>query len=350
MTLSKNRQGFTLVELLVVIAIIGTLVGLLLPAVQSAREAARRSACSNNMKQLGLTLLNFESTRKRLPASSDRVGPGHSSGSPAAVTTLGGAQNSYSWVTMILPFLEETNLYNTISGSTSRFSAGLTSVPAANKQTSLPQLVCPSFAEDKQAASTSEATPTTGCGVLCYKAMAGVGYNGSQYPDSGVGGSGGGAITLQYWEPARQGVPGPYAGVTLAQVADGTSKTFSLAESREKTKAAWIDGARAHVTAANGASASSHYFNSGSLKWVDGSAAGTAAPTDSSLLQNKPTGYNWVGYGGTADYGPSSYHQGNIVMHCYVDGHVGQVTNEIDSQLYYALSTRGDSEAVADAP
>ena len=52
----------------------------------------------------------------------------------------------------------------------------------------------------------------------------------------------------------------------------------------------------------------------------------------------------------SGNFGPSSFHQGNIVMHCYVDGHVGQVTNEIDVPLYFALTTRGDSEAVADAP
>jgi prepilin-type N-terminal cleavage/methylation domain-containing protein len=338
MTLSKNRQGFTLVELLVVIAIIGTLVGLLLPAVQSAREAARRSACSNNMKQLGLTLLNFESTRKRLPAATDRT--------PAASNVAAG---SYSWVAFVLPFLEETNLYNTISGSTSRFSTPFSAVAgiAPQVQTSLGQLVCPSFAEDKAAAVVAGGLATSSCGVNNYKAISGVGYT-SQYPDSAVGGSGGGAITVQYWEPTRSGVPGPYAGVSLAQVADGTSKTFALAESREKTAAAWIDGARNWVTAATGATGTAHFFNSGSQKWVD-TSGGTAAPTNSALLQNKPTGQAWGGYGGS-NYGPSSYHQGNIVMHCYVDGHVGQVTNEIDAQLYYALTTRGDSEAVADAP
>ena len=99
MTISKNRGGFTLVELLVVIAIIGTLVGLLLPAVQSAREAARRSACTNNMKQLGLGVLNFESARKRLPAASSGTGT-------SSTATIGG----YSWICAILPFLEETNL------------------------------------------------------------------------------------------------------------------------------------------------------------------------------------------------------------------------------------------------
>ena len=63
----RDHRGFTLVELLVVIAIIGTLVGLLLPAVQAARESSRRGACQNNIKQLSLAMLNYESARKRLP-------------------------------------------------------------------------------------------------------------------------------------------------------------------------------------------------------------------------------------------------------------------------------------------
>ncbi len=93
------RRGFTLVELLVVIAIIGILVGLLLPAVQAAREAARRMQCSNNMKQMGLAVLNYESTYKKLP--------------PAALKR---ANASNPWHTAsafvrILQFLEQGNLY-----------------------------------------------------------------------------------------------------------------------------------------------------------------------------------------------------------------------------------------------
>ena len=65
----SSRKGFTLVELLVVIAIIGVLVGLLLPAVQAAREAARRMTCSNNLKQIGLAMMNYEAATKRIPPS-----------------------------------------------------------------------------------------------------------------------------------------------------------------------------------------------------------------------------------------------------------------------------------------
>ncbi len=92
-----RRSGFTLVELLVVIAIIGILVGLLLPAVQAAREAARRMSCSNNLKQIGLAIHNFESANKRLP--------------PGAVWQSTGAKRGSIYV-YLLPYLEQSGLYN----------------------------------------------------------------------------------------------------------------------------------------------------------------------------------------------------------------------------------------------
>lgn len=95
------RMAFTLVELLVVIAIIGILVGLLLPAVQAAREAARRMQCSNNFKQMGLAILNYESTYGRLPPAAMKGGTGAISGGHSA-----------SGFMRILPYLEGGNLYN----------------------------------------------------------------------------------------------------------------------------------------------------------------------------------------------------------------------------------------------
>lgn len=97
-------RGFTLVELLVVIAIIGVLMGLLLPAVQMAREAARRSACSNNLRQLGLAIVNYESARQKLPVN--QVGPGGPK--PGG----GFAAGYYSWLVPLLPYLEQSNVYD----------------------------------------------------------------------------------------------------------------------------------------------------------------------------------------------------------------------------------------------
>ena len=104
----RARMGFTLVELLVVIAIIGILVGLLLPAVQAAREAARRMQCTNNLKQLGLAVHNFESANKKLP-------PGYL-GSPRGVTYTTTASPSYGvqWaghLTYLFPYLEQASVY-----------------------------------------------------------------------------------------------------------------------------------------------------------------------------------------------------------------------------------------------
>src|ERR687892_251305 len=102
MGIMRRKPAFTLVELLVVIAIIGILIALLLPAIQAAREAARRSQCTNNLKQLGLGVLNFESSSKKLPA-------------PGQCDSTGGASTTYmihSTATVILPYIEQTTVYD----------------------------------------------------------------------------------------------------------------------------------------------------------------------------------------------------------------------------------------------
>ena len=100
----RRTSGFTLVELLVVIAIIGVLVGLLLPAVQAAREAARRMQCSNNLKQMGLALHNYESSNKKFPIGYLDV---LETGAPLK-------DGGWSWMTALLPYMEQTALYNNL--------------------------------------------------------------------------------------------------------------------------------------------------------------------------------------------------------------------------------------------
>ena len=123
----RRWSGFTLVELLVVIAIIGILVGLLLPAVQAAREAARRMQCSNNLKQLGLSLHNYESTFKTFP--------------PAGI-----ASNSMSWAVMILPFIEQNNLYSQFNFTQGGWNAHLRI--RVVKGVVIPSFQCPSAPDE----------------------------------------------------------------------------------------------------------------------------------------------------------------------------------------------------------
>ena len=101
-----QRRGFTLIELLVVIAIIGVLIALLLPAVQAAREAARRSQCTNNLKQLALATANYVDTNGTVPPTHWQVS--------ASVFPFG---NNFSMKARILPFMEQTALYNALNQS-----------------------------------------------------------------------------------------------------------------------------------------------------------------------------------------------------------------------------------------
>src|SRR4051794_26891286 len=110
---SRFRRGFTLVELLVVIAIIGVLVALLLPAVQMARESARRTQCTNNLRQIGLALHTYHDTFKVFPPSYLIV-PGGSSNMGPPDPDNGDAGPGWTALMLILPQIEQSNLYNSL--------------------------------------------------------------------------------------------------------------------------------------------------------------------------------------------------------------------------------------------
>lgn len=141
---SRERSAFTLVELLVVIAIIGVLVGLLLPAVQAAREAARRMSCSNNIRQLGLAMHNYESTHRSLP--------------PSRISLTTPRIFQQSWVSMILPYIEQGNVHAAYQHGLPWFDRVNDPLTTAN----LPTLTCPS-------APTSRELPT----AVLYRAITG---------------------------------------------------------------------------------------------------------------------------------------------------------------------------------
>jgi prepilin-type N-terminal cleavage/methylation domain-containing protein len=140
--LFRRRFAFTLIELLVVIAIIAILIALLLPAVQQAREAARRTQCRNNMKQLGLALHNYHDTHQTFPLTQVFTY------FPGAAGTAGIPRN-HSWVSMILPYIDQAPLYNQINFSapmwnstTTQFQLGSNGQPIVSTQ--LTALMCPS--------------------------------------------------------------------------------------------------------------------------------------------------------------------------------------------------------------
>jgi len=136
-TILKSRSAFTLIELLVVITIIGILIALLLPAVQAAREAARRAQCINNLKQLSLAVIHYESQFNSFPPSSyhNCCAPGSGqSGWPAATA------NFSNWVILTLPFLEQQALYNQYNHD----RPGSDAVNSTSRGTVLAAMRCPS--------------------------------------------------------------------------------------------------------------------------------------------------------------------------------------------------------------
>jgi prepilin-type N-terminal cleavage/methylation domain-containing protein len=141
MRVGKNRRGFTLVELLVVITIIGILMSLLLPAVQAAREAARRAQCGNNLKQIGLGILNFEAAQKKLPTGGEGTFAPFGAGGTDTIKSNGGQQTCFSKQSLmmaLLPYIEHNDIYQVVDLNKSYrdTTAGL-AVPGSSTGTAL---------------------------------------------------------------------------------------------------------------------------------------------------------------------------------------------------------------------
>lgn len=207
--MNRNRSAFTLVELLVVIAIIGVLVGLLLPAVQAAREAARRMSCSNNFKQIGLALHNYESTYKTLP--------------PA-----GARDQDFSVQARILPFIEQSGLNEQLDFFVPAFSGGwMGKVPHPNNAdafaTVIATYLCPSDPATPQSLVTVSGEPYTYGGI---NYLASYGSNRDQNYDFRWKTDG------MFFEPH---------GVKFNHVFDGLSQTVMMSEA---VRAEGADGPR----------------------------------------------------------------------------------------------------------
>ncbi len=210
----QARKGFTLVELLVVIAIIGTLVGLLLPAVQQAREAARRSACINNMKQMCLGLHQFHDANKVLPPAATGSALTTPAYSPAGTAGI-------SFHVRILPFIEEAALY--ARAALSQDYRGGVYETTSFKYATIPTLLCPS-GEVKVSQNTA---PAEDGATVHYFAV--LGPKG-QIPGSSPAANYTNLLTSSHGNIAEQGMMGVNSKTSFGKVTDGLSNTFMCAE------------------------------------------------------------------------------------------------------------------------
>lgn len=209
----KKRTGFTLVELLVVIAIIGILVGLLLPAVQAAREAARRMQCGNNLKQLGLGLFNYETTHRKFPIGFlDTTATGN-------LLYDGG----WSWAAGMLPFIEQTALYNQIDMRYHPYGTG--GDPAGKNKAAvavvIPTVRCPSDIGPPTIGNNGgNANGTTAIALTSYCGVLGA-YDGQWCQQNG---------TANIRGVRNHGLLVVNDARSISQVTDGTSNVFAIGE------------------------------------------------------------------------------------------------------------------------
>jgi prepilin-type N-terminal cleavage/methylation domain-containing protein len=295
-----RRYGFTLIELLVVIAIIAILIALLLPAVQQAREAARRTQCRNNMHQLGLALHNYHDAHRCFPAGS--------------FGQMAGADDGWSLHCMILPFMDEAAVYNAINFDSSRSPGNITAAGQI-----LAQFLCPSYAGGHD--DRGHVTGSIYGGFTSYCSVMG-----SMTVAQANGANGG-------WSAFRNGVTTYSFCSKIRDVRDGTSNTFLMGESGNL----W------------GPCYRKSWYNA--YGWgCDRTLVTLAWPVNYDLRWNaggetRPSSCNNYGVGCCMSFG--SFHEGGAFF-AMADGQVRFISENIDIGTFRALGTRAGNELIDD--
>jgi prepilin-type N-terminal cleavage/methylation domain-containing protein len=313
--------GFTLVELLVVIAIIGVLVALLLPAVQSARESARRSTCQNNLKQFALAALNYENTFQRLPPGSTGGGYVNTNSFQAPWADPQRAccpWGHYSWAAILLPFLEQQALYDSIDFSKLAYASTIIEHNGGNQAESSIIERGPSGDPVNQRAALSMPKvfmcPSARVVTQVRKEHKDYSMNGGERnccPERNNGVNG-----------AMDGVAFALNGVRLAEVTDGTSNTFCFLEAGHYKNQSWLPAKR----------------GSNPFLWVHHASQGYVQVQNGALV-SFPNDTQWN------TRAPASMHPSGLQA-TMVDGHLVWVSNHIDFTVWRATYTRAGGESV----
>ena len=341
----RARGAFTLVELLVVIAIIGILVALLLPAVQAAREAARRMSCSNNIKNIGLACINFSDTSKHLPVSigqwaedSNRaktkwLGP---DGGKMALKNGGPGYNGKGWIVDILPAMEEQAAFDTISQALKASPGNYVCRPSSGGGMGLPALrniiatqpswlSCPSDGSAKPSleqyywGTQGQVSTATTCykGVLGDSVITSGTAEDSPFPDFGSKPDCHNTVECNglIWRNTN------FSPIQLRKIPDGLSKTFMVGES--------VVEQDYHSAA---------FFADGDWASCGIPLNNFVVPATIDYMKNFP---GWAQARGFKSMHPGGAH---FVM---ADGSVHFVTENIDHNVYRGLSTRNGGETAS---
>lgn len=317
MPAKSNRNAFTLVELLVVIAIIAMLVSLLLPAVQSAREAARRTQCINGLKQMGLAILNYESAKGEFPTGGSE--PWHNEGDENSLYSKG-----YGWMVQILPYIEDGALQAVSAG----YGEGDRHRDLQVRRTPVPMYFCPSRRE--ATVTTQSGDCALGCALNDYA---------SSTPDNDLDVDPP-SHDPWFWQGVTHGTVRPgskFMGVitrtiasdpcTVGKILDGTSKTMVVGEKRlhidRYASGAWHDD----------------------IGWTDGWDPDiiryTGYQPGQDVLPGAPNDP-----GGNIGYYFGSAHQ--VGIHAvFGDGHVQRITYDVALPVFNAMGHRSDGLAIS---